>query len=333
MTPTPRALDVSTRAHRVSRTAVVGLLAVFWSLACPSAAHASFLSPELEDKMAGFLAIFVLFVVPVVLIVLFWMVHVMPEKIAHKRHHPQLDAIRTLCLLSLAFGGLLWPLAWLWAYTKPVGYKLAYGTDKHPDYFKEHGLPEAGKPRRRHRVNAWPRSKRAVCLPVSSTPFGPIWQRSSRGWLQVTARARWANGNPAAWYLLLLCLADLHQAEAAALDDSVEGRRRNLPGGGLAAIILMLNIFAPTTKDVRVVNYVVPIVSQVRGRVIEVAVDNNRPVKKGDVLFRIDPTPYESDVHSLEAQLASAEAKVGADRPELNESAGAPAGRGRRANA
>jgi hypothetical protein len=103
---------------------------------------ASFLSPELEDKVAGFLATFVIFVVPVVLIVLFWMVHVMPEKIAHKRHHPQLDAIRMLCLLSLVFGGLLWPLAWLWAYTKPVGYKLAYGTDKHPDYFKEHGLPE-----------------------------------------------------------------------------------------------------------------------------------------------------------------------------------------------
>ena len=107
---------------------------------------ASFLSPELEDKMAGVLAIVVLFVVPVVLIVLFWLVHIMPEKIAHQRHHPQFEAIRTLCLLSLAFGGLLWPLAWLWAYTKPVGYKLAYGTDKHPDYFKEHGLPEPASP-------------------------------------------------------------------------------------------------------------------------------------------------------------------------------------------
>ena len=87
-----------------------------------------------------------IFFVPVVLIVLFWMVHVLPEKIAHKRHHPQFEAIRTLCLLSLVFGGLLWPIAWLWAYTKPVGYKLAYGTDKHPDYFKEHGLPEPASP-------------------------------------------------------------------------------------------------------------------------------------------------------------------------------------------
>jgi hypothetical protein len=34
-----------------------------------------------------------------------------------------------LCLLSLCFGGLLWPIAWLWAYTKPVLHKLAYGTD------------------------------------------------------------------------------------------------------------------------------------------------------------------------------------------------------------
>ena len=72
--------------------------------------HASFLSPELEDKLATFIALFVLFVVPIVLIVLFWMVHILPEKIAHKRHHPQFEAIRTLCLLSLVFGGLLWPV-------------------------------------------------------------------------------------------------------------------------------------------------------------------------------------------------------------------------------
>ena len=98
-------------------------------LLLPSEAHASFLSPEAEDKLATFLALFVLFVVPCVLIALFWMVHVLPEKIAHKRHHPQFEAIRTLCLLSLVFGGLLWPIAWIWAYTKPVMHKLAYGTD------------------------------------------------------------------------------------------------------------------------------------------------------------------------------------------------------------
>jgi multidrug resistance efflux pump len=87
----------------------------------------------------------------------------------------------------------------------------------------------------------------------------------------------------------------------------------------IAAMLLLLNIFAPTTNDVRVVNYVVPVVSQVRGRVIEVPVENNRPVKKGDVLFRIDPTPYENEVRSLEAKLVSDEAAVGADRERLAE--------------
>src|SRR5215211_641250 len=101
-------------------------------LAVPPAASASLLSPELEDKLATFIALFVIFVVPVVLIALFWMVHILPEKIAHKRHHPQFEGIRTLCLLSLMFGGLLWPLAWLWAYSKTVFYKMAYGTDTLP---------------------------------------------------------------------------------------------------------------------------------------------------------------------------------------------------------
>lgn len=142
MKSNPGVLNGAAWAHRASRTVYVGLLVAVWSLARPADAQASLMSPELEDTVATYLALFVIFVIPVVLIVLFWMVHVLPEKIAHKRHHPQFEAIRTLCLLSLVFGGLLWPIAWLWAYTKPVGYKLAYGTDKHPDYFKEHGLPE-----------------------------------------------------------------------------------------------------------------------------------------------------------------------------------------------
>ena len=135
-------LEPSIRMRRALRAVVVGVLAAMYSLVCSTTAHASLLPPELEDALAKWIAILVLFFVPVVVIVLFWMVHVLPEKIAHKRHHPQFEAIRTLCLLSLAFGGLLWPLAWLWAYTKPVGYKLAYGTDKHPDYYKERGLAE-----------------------------------------------------------------------------------------------------------------------------------------------------------------------------------------------
>lgn len=105
----------------------------------PSASQASFLPPEVMDTAATYIAWFVIIVMPIGAIVLFWLVHVLPEKIAHKRHHPQKDAIHTLCLLSLLFGGLLWPLAWLWAYTRPIGYRMAYGTDKHEDYFHEMG--------------------------------------------------------------------------------------------------------------------------------------------------------------------------------------------------
>jgi CBS domain containing-hemolysin-like protein len=107
---------------------IAGLVLIL--LATSREVHASLLSPEAEDTMATVLAIVILFVVPVVLIVVFWLVHILPEQIAHKRNHPQFEAIRTLCLLSLAFGGLLWPLAWIWAYSKPVMHKLAYGTDK-----------------------------------------------------------------------------------------------------------------------------------------------------------------------------------------------------------
>ena len=81
-----------------------------------------------------------------------------------------------------------------------------------------------------------------------------------------------------------------------------------IPIVGLGATILLLNIFAPSSSDVRVFKYTVPIVSQVRGRVIEVPVEEgNRLVKKGDVLFRIDPTPYQLEVNALEAQLVNAQ--------------------------
>ena len=97
--------------------------------ALPGTAHASFLSGEAMDKAAEVLAWVVLIVAPVIGITVFWLVHILPEKIAEKRKHPQAKAIQVLCLLSLVFGGLLWPLAWLWAYSKPVLYKMAYGTD------------------------------------------------------------------------------------------------------------------------------------------------------------------------------------------------------------
>jgi multidrug resistance efflux pump len=96
-----------------------------------------------------------------------------------------------------------------------------------------------------------------------------------------------------------------------------------IPIVALTTLILLLNVYAPSSADVRVIKYVVQVVPQVRGRVIEVPIEGNNPVKKGDVLFRIDPTPFELQVRSLEATLAATEGSV----RELDEELRAAEGR------
>ena len=116
------------RSPRIHYLLPAFLAAIFW----PSHAQASIFKGEALDKMADILTWIVLIVAPIVAITVFLLIHILPEKIAEKRQHPQAGAIQCLCLMSLVFGGLLWPLAWLWAYSKPVLYKMAYGTDKVP---------------------------------------------------------------------------------------------------------------------------------------------------------------------------------------------------------
>src|SRR6187431_3748366 len=110
--------------HRTAAPVLLGLM-----LAAPTHAHASLFHGDTLDAVANGIAWVVLIIAPIIGITVFWLVHILPEKIAHKKKHPQTHAIQCLCLLSLCFGGLLWPIAWLWAYTKPVLHKLAYGTD------------------------------------------------------------------------------------------------------------------------------------------------------------------------------------------------------------
>ena len=107
-----------------------------FALLLSSSARASLFQGDALDAVADVVAWVALVVGPIVVIVVFWLVHILPEKIAEKRRHPQAKAIQTLCLLSLFFGGLLWPIAWLWAYTKPVLHRMAYGTDvdEHEDH-------------------------------------------------------------------------------------------------------------------------------------------------------------------------------------------------------
>lgn len=82
-----------------------------------------------------------------------------------------------------------------------------------------------------------------------------------------------------------------------------------IPIVALTALVLTLNVVAPSSADVRVLKYVVQVVPQVRGRVIEVPVEPNRLVRKGELLFRIDPTQYRNELDAAKGKLAADEAK------------------------
>ncbi|MEA9599228.1 biotin/lipoyl-binding protein [Polynucleobacter sp. AP-Sanab-80-C2] len=83
-----------------------------------------------------------------------------------------------------------------------------------------------------------------------------------------------------------------------------------IPVVGMITLILLLNIFSPSSSNVVVVRNSVGIVSQVKGRVTEVPVTVNQRVKKGDVLFKIDPTQYQASVNALKAKLKLAKLRV-----------------------
>jgi len=121
-----------------SRLFTAPLLILLGLALLPHSAHASMFHGETLDSIANGISWAVLVIAPIIGIGVFWLVHILPEKIAHKKLHPQTRAIQCLCLLSLVFGGMLWPFAWLWAYSKPVMHKLAYGTDKDPSLAHDH---------------------------------------------------------------------------------------------------------------------------------------------------------------------------------------------------
>jgi multidrug resistance efflux pump len=83
--------------------------------------------------------------------------------------------------------------------------------------------------------------------------------------------------------------------------------------GGIAGIALMLltmNYNHPFTSNARIYYAVTPILPSVPGRVVDVPVEPNVPLKEGDILFKIDPVPYQLAVDEKSAELAEAEQNV-----------------------
>jgi multidrug resistance efflux pump len=98
-----------------------------------------------------------------------------------------------------------------------------------------------------------------------------------------------------------------------------------IPVLALTILVLFMNIVAPSSSDVRAMNYVIPIVPRITGQVTDVPIEPNRPIKKGDVLFKMDPVPFEAAAKAAEAtlrglkdQLNNAAAKKAALTPRID---------------
>lgn len=91
---------------------------------------------------------------------------------------------------------------------------------------------------------------------------------------------------------------------------------------GVGGLLIAINYNQPFTSDARILFYTTPIFSTVVGRVIDVPVKANVAVKKDDVLFRLDPAPFQDNVDQKKAQLAQAEQNVKVLKASLEQAAG-----------
>ncbi|WP_432463941.1 HlyD family secretion protein [Agarivorans sp. QJM3NY_33] len=78
----------------------------------------------------------------------------------------------------------------------------------------------------------------------------------------------------------------------------------------VGVLIVLMNYNHPYTTNARQIYTSVPIMPLVRGKVIEVPVEVNQPIQAGEILFKLDPTPFQAIVEQRQAELASAQQLV-----------------------
>ena len=78
----------------------------------------------------------------------------------------------------------------------------------------------------------------------------------------------------------------------------------------IGALLLVMNYNHPYTETLRQYYVTTPIIPEVRGRVIEVTVKDNQPVKQGDVLFKIDPKPFEDRLRGVRKEVQAAQIEL-----------------------
>jgi multidrug resistance efflux pump len=77
----------------------------------------------------------------------------------------------------------------------------------------------------------------------------------------------------------------------------------------ISAIVFSWYTYSPVTSDARMVRYIIPIVPNVKGRVIDVSVQAMETIEKGEVLFSIDPAVYEFNARRLQATIEQLQAQ------------------------
>ena len=83
----------------------------------------------LEHGLLDWVALVMLFFAAGTTLLVFLWAHEIPYKLAVRRAHPHVDAIRAACWISIFTGGLLWPLTLLWSLTgRPqIGVEMVEG--------------------------------------------------------------------------------------------------------------------------------------------------------------------------------------------------------------
>ncbi len=103
--------------------------------------------------------------------------------------------------------------------------------------------------------------------------------------------------------------------------------RRLLIYGGAAVVVLVAGLFIyyfnrESTDDAQVDGHITPVSAKVYGRVAEVLVDDNQPVKAGQPLVKLDARDYQAALDQAKGQLALAESEAqsaGVDVPRTRE--------------
>jgi membrane fusion protein, multidrug efflux system len=122
---------------------------------------------------------------------------------------------------------------------------------------------------------------------------------------------------------------EVHELDLSSKSTLSPNVRRLLLGGGIVVVAAVIALFLyfhnrESTDDAQVDGHITQVASKIYGRVSQVLVTDNQPVKAGQILVQIDPADYKASVDQARGALALAEGEArsaGVDVPRTSENA------------